>query len=161
MTLFNQALSYDDVLVVPQYSDIESRARSLVSELDTNNKFELPIIASPMDTVVEAEMALALAEIGALGVIHRYNSIRDQKEMTWSVANAMPNKPVAAAIAITGDFMERAEALCNSGVTILCVDVAHGHHIMMKDALMRCAGTYRTIFTLWQETSPHARATRT
>jgi IMP dehydrogenase len=136
MTLFNQALSYDDVLVVPQYSDIESRSEvSLASELDDNNRFELPIIASPMDTVVETEMALALAEVGALGVVHRYNSIMDQKKMVWDVANAMPNKPVSAAIAITGDFMERAEALCNSGVTILCVDVAHGHHIMMKDAL--------------------------
>ncbi len=59
MTLFNQALSYDDVLVVPQYSDIESRSEvSLVSELDKNNRFELPIIASPMDTVVETEMAI-------------------------------------------------------------------------------------------------------
>ena len=81
MTQFNQALSYDDVLVVPQYSDIESRSEvSLISELDPNNRFELPIIASPMDTVVESEMALALAAQGALGVIHRYNSIIDQKE---------------------------------------------------------------------------------
>ena len=55
MTLFKQALSYDDVLLAPQYSDIESRSEvSLASELDKSNSFELPIIASPMDTVVEA-----------------------------------------------------------------------------------------------------------
>ena len=138
MTQFKQALSYDDVLLAPQYSDIESRSEvSLASELDKDNKFELPIIASPMDTVVEAEMALALAEVGALGVVHRYNTILEQKRMVWNVANAAPSKPVAAAIAVTGDFMERAEALYNAGVTILCVDVAHGHHIMMKDALKR------------------------
>ena len=76
MTLFNQALSYDDVLLTPQYSDIESRSEvSLASELDANNKFELQIIASPMDTVVGTDMAIALAQIGALGIVHRYNTI--------------------------------------------------------------------------------------
>ena len=134
--MFNQALSYDDVLLTPQYSDIESRSEvSLVSELDKNNNFDLPIIASPMDTIVEGEMAVALAELGALGVIHRYNSVLDQKRMVWDVANKVSNKPVAAAIAITGDFVDRAEALVDAGADILCVDVAHGHHMMMRNAL--------------------------
>ena len=136
MTQFNKALSYDDVLVAPQYSDIESRNEvSLVSELDKDNRFDLPIIGSPMDTVVETEMAIALATQGALGVIHRYNSILDQKGIVWDVSRAASGKPVAAAIAITGDFMERAEALVTAGIDILCVDVAHGHHMMMRNAL--------------------------
>jgi IMP dehydrogenase len=136
MTLFKQALSYDDVLLAPQYSDIESRNEvSLVSELDESNRFELPIIASPMDTVVEGEMAVALAQLGALGIIHRYNSMLDQKRMVWNVSRKIPHKPVAAAIAITGDFMDRAQVLAEAGIDILCVDVAHGHHIMMKNAL--------------------------
>ena len=136
MTLFNQALSYDDVLLTPQYSDIESRSEvSLASELDANNKFELPIIASPMDTVVGTDMAIALAQIGALGIVHRYNTILEQKRMVWTVSEASCGKSIAAAIPISGDFMERAEALVETGVDILCVDVAHGHHIMMKDAL--------------------------
>jgi IMP dehydrogenase len=136
MTLFKLALSYDDVLLAPQYSDIESRNEvSLESALDGNNRFELPIIASPMDTVVENEMAIALAHQGALGVIHRYNSILEQKRMAWDVAQHVPNKPRAAAIAITGDFVDRAETLVDAGIDILCVDVAHGHHIMMKNAL--------------------------
>ena len=61
MNLFKPALSYDDVLLKPQFSDIESRSEvSLGSELDENNRFELPIIASPMDTVVESDMAIAV-----------------------------------------------------------------------------------------------------
>jgi IMP dehydrogenase len=136
MTMFKQALSYDDVLLAPQYSDIESRSEvSLTSSLGRDNNFELPIIASPMDTVVGTEMAIALAQIGALGVIHRYNTILEQKRMVWTVSEASCGKPIAAAIPISGDFMDRAEALVETGVDILCIDVAHGHHIMMKDAL--------------------------
>ena len=136
MNLFKPALSYDDVLLKPQFSDIESRSEvSLGSELDENNRFELPIIASPMDTVVESDMAIALARLGALGVIHRYNSILDQKRMVWTVSRNVPTKPRAAAIAITGDFVDRAQMLAEAGIDILCVDVAHGHHIMMKNAL--------------------------
>tara|TARA_R110000744_G_scaffold5421_7_gene19172 strand:+ start:8640 stop:9674 length:1035 start_codon:yes stop_codon:yes gene_type:complete len=135
MKLFKEALSYDDVLLKPQYSDIESRREiSLASNLG-EYKFELPIIASPMDTIVEAEMAVALADLGALGVLHRYNTIREQKQMAWKISRATVDKPIAAAIPITGDFVERAQKLVEAGVDILCVDVAHGHHIMMKDAL--------------------------
>ena len=70
------ALSYDDVLLVPKYSDITSRKEvDISSELDQFRKLELPIISSPMDTITESKMANAMAESGGLGVIHRYNSI--------------------------------------------------------------------------------------
>lgn len=72
------SLSFDDVLLVPQYSDIESR-----KALTTSNKLgsiglELPIISSPMDTVTEVEMAVSIEMHGGLGVIHRYNDIAGQ-----------------------------------------------------------------------------------
>ena len=67
-------VSFDDVLLVPHYSDIESRK----SLLTTNNlgdiKLGLPIISSPMDTVTELKMAYAMHTHGGLGIIHRYNS---------------------------------------------------------------------------------------
>ena len=55
--------------------------------------------------------------------------------LVWNVSRKIPHKPVAAAIAITGDYMDRAVMLAEAGVDILCVDVAHGHHIMMNTAL--------------------------
>ena len=62
MKMYKEALSYDDVLLVPQYSDIKSRREvSLQSQLG-HYILELPIIASPMDTIVEAEMAAAMAD---------------------------------------------------------------------------------------------------
>ena len=132
---YKQSLSYDDVLLVPQYSNIESRKEvSLQSNLG-QYRFDLPIIGSPMDTIVESEMATALAELGALGILHRYNSTQEQEKMALEVVSSIDGQAVAAALPISGDFLSRALALVDVGVKILCVDVAHGDHIMMKKAL--------------------------
>lgn len=128
------ALTYDDVLLVPQYSDILSRGEvSIASELGTSLSFELPIIASPMDTISGTEMAIAMGNLGGLAIIHRYNSIDEQAAMVAKAKERTQN--VGAAIGISDDALERAEALVEAGANILCVDVAHGHHLRMKDTL--------------------------
>ena len=67
-----QALTYDDVLLVPQYSDIESRQEVVIGNyLDDKTFLSLPIISSPMDTVTEYDMAINISEAGGLGVVHR------------------------------------------------------------------------------------------
>jgi len=138
-----KALSFDDVLLVPKCSDIESRShidiRSTLS--DTYRwPFKLPVISSPMDTVTEAHMASAMVNAGGLGIIHRYNSIEEQvkivedfrQEYQWRQRDC---SVVGAAIGATGDFLERARALSGAGAQYLCVDIAHGHHCTMKKAL--------------------------
>jgi IMP dehydrogenase len=140
-----EALTYNDVLLVPQYSDIKSRSEVNISSTLGGNgpttKLGLPIIASPMDTVSEEEMSIAMWQEGALAVVHRYNSIEDQLDiLDGIIVNAGSN--AAAAIGVSGDYLERARALVGGGVRILCVDVAHGHHILMKEAL----ATLRQVF---------------
>ena len=134
---FKEAVTYDDMLIVPQYSDITSRGEvDISSALNETFRLQLPIIASPMDTVSEAQMSLAMSEAGALAVLHRYNTITEQQKMAQTVVSHTDwEGQAAAAIGVTGDYLERAEALIGSGVDILCVDVAHGHHILMKKAL--------------------------
>ena len=129
------ALSYGDVLLVPQYSDIVSRKEvSLSSDLGPDITCGMPIISSPMDTITEAKMANAIQSKGGLGIVHRYNSIEEQVDQVRQIR--YPHK--AAAVGISGDYMERAAALVrDGGATILCLDVAHGHHILMKEALMK------------------------
>ena len=130
-----EALTYDDVLLVPQYSDIKSRQEvQLTSALDASLLLDLPIISSPMDTVTESEMAYTMSNVGGLGIIHRYNSIEEQAGLVAEVINAGA-KNVGAAIGISGDYFERAQTLVENGVGVLCVDVAHGHHVLMKDVL--------------------------
>lgn len=140
---FPASLSYDDVLLVPQYSDIVSRKEvDLTSGLDFWRELQLPIISSPMDTVTESSMANAMADLGGLGIIHRYNSIEMQVQHSCEVKN---HDRKAAAIGITGDYLERAQALYDSGVRILCLDVAHGHHILMSKAIGNLKSLYSDI----------------
>ena len=132
-----EALTYDDVLLVPQYSAIKSRRSvSIKTALPGPHArvvLDLPIIASPMDTISESEMGVAMWQEGGLAVIHRYNTIQEQSELIEDILFAGCN--AAAAIGATGDYLERTRALYDAGARILCVDVAHGHHILMKEAL--------------------------
>ena len=103
-----QTYSFDDVLLVPQYSDIKSRTEVSTNCALSQFEFTLPIISSPMDTITETNMAVTLSEAGALGIIHRYNSIREQAQLVVD-ARIQSTKNIGAAIGISGDFLERAQ----------------------------------------------------
>ena len=127
------SLSYDDVLLVPQYSDIESRSEiDLTTDMGNGLVLSLPIISSPMDTISESSMVSEMNRFGATGIIHRYNSIQEQCDLIKVINN---KRNVGAAIGISGNSIARAAAALDSGATFLCVDVAHGHHIKMKKTL--------------------------
>ena len=129
------SMSFDDVLLVPQYSDIDSRkSLSTSNQLDDNITLGLPIISSPMDTVTEVDMAFAMDTHGGLGIIHRYNTANDQARLVKK-AKLKGVPVVGAAIGVTGDFLERAQALVEEGASVLCIDVAHGHHSMVERAI--------------------------
>ena len=83
-----------------------------------------------MDTVCGQLMATRMAEFGALGIVHRYNTIEKQASIV-SEASGNGLRNVGAAIGITGDYIERATALIEAGAQTLCLDVAHGDHVLM------------------------------
>jgi len=137
-----EALSFDDVLLVPKCSDVISRSHiNIGSNLDESITLSLPVISSAMDTVTEAGMAIAMHQAGGLGIIHRYNSIEEQASLVRD-ANIEGMNNVGAAIGVTGDFEERACALHDAGANVICVDVAHGHHCLVKNALETLRGVF-------------------
>ena len=135
------ALSFDDVLLVPKFSDVMTRKDIVIEQkLKGLRSFSLPIIASPMDTVTETKMACAISKEGGVGIIHRYNSIDEQAKM---VANTrMAGHQVGAAIGVGTTFLDRAKALSEAGVNFLCIDVAHGHHTKVRYALQVLKNTF-------------------
>jgi IMP dehydrogenase len=131
-----QALTYDDIQLIPAYSEIESRQNiDLTTKLSTNYSIRVPLIASPMDTVCDSEMAIAMAELGGVGCIHRFMSIEEQGLQVKTVRTKVQDAVVMASIGANGDYFERAQELVNSGVNVILIDVAHGYHKFVRDAL--------------------------
>lgn len=124
-----EQLCFDDILLVPQHSDIESRKQVQLSTTigrgHTSIGMSIPLIAAPMDTVCEWEMAVELRKNGGLGVIHRYNTIEEQllqlRMMKGHDTHAM------FAIGATGDYIDRAWTLVANGASALLIDTANGH----------------------------------
>ncbi len=82
-------LTYNDVLIIPKYSTIRSRKDvNITTNLTKNIKLNIPIVSGNMDTVTESAMAIALARMGGLGIIHRYMSIQDQVNEILKVKRA-------------------------------------------------------------------------
>jgi IMP dehydrogenase len=120
------ALTYDDVLLIPRFSDIESRSEiSLDSDSDNKRTLTLPIISSPMDTVTGDVMASTMALSGGLGIIHRYNTPDEQATIlaiAKRIAGTINRKDanlIGAAIGVSGDYLDRARKLVKAGADII------------------------------------------
>lgn len=130
--------SFDDVLVVPKFSDIVSRSEINLSSSLGQLVSRLPIISSPMDTVTEAGMAVKISKLGGIGVIHRYNSPKEQADLVSSC----DVKNVGFAVGVGDDMIERAQRCVNAGANLICIDVAHGHHALVRHALLELKNTF-------------------
>ncbi|KTD18045.1 guanosine monophosphate reductase [Legionella jordanis] len=120
----NQAITFDDVLLVPAYNHHESRRVVDISMTDRLSKLtlQLPVISSNMDTITESKMANFMHSKGAMGALHRFLSIEDNiNEFKKCQA------PVFVSVGCTDAELQRAEALRDAGADYFCVDVAHAH----------------------------------
>jgi len=149
--MYKQTIAFGDVLLEPQYSNITSRKEiSLAVPLDAVLQLDIPIIASPMDTVSEWEMAVSMSKLGGMAVIHRYNSIEEQAEQVKKTLKQInksdsPNMCiVGAAIGVNGDFIERAVECYETGADVICIDIAHGDHSLMEEAINTLRGAMGT-----------------
>jgi IMP dehydrogenase len=87
-----------------------------------------------MDTVTEHKMAIAMHQMGALGILHRFMNVDLQVEEVRQVKEAGASI-ISASIGTNGDYKERAEALVKAGVNLMTIDIAHGHSVHMMDTL--------------------------
>jgi IMP dehydrogenase len=133
MNNFQKSLTFDDVLLIPNYSEIVPSEVDITTVFTPKIKLKIPIISSAMDTVTEGVMAMALGYLGGIGVIHKNLTIKEQADIIKQVKNE--NLPVAGAVGATGDFLYRAEMLKEAGADVLVVDTAHGHSKRVIEAV--------------------------
>ena len=125
MELIKEALTFDDILLVPRYSSVLPSETNLHIDLGRNLKLKIPFLSSAMDTVTESHMAITIAKKGGLGVIHRNLSIIDQLKEIKKVKNK--NLIVAAAVGTTNEDLIRTKSVLDAGADLIVVDTAHGH----------------------------------
>lgn len=131
------AYTFDDLQIIPTYSEVQSRSQcDLTTRFTKRYTIGTPLVASPMDTVTDSRMALAIASYGGVGIIHRFMKIDEQVSHVLKVKEQ--EKLVSAAIGATGDYKERASALANAGAIVLLIDVAHGNTKQVRDAITWC-----------------------
>ena len=133
-------LCFDDILLVPQYTDVKSRKDvDLTMPIGGNSWLSLPVIASPMDTVCESEMAISLAKAGGVGIIHRFMSDRQQLiNVLRASTNNFEGGNLAVGVALGINFTkEHVESLILCGATLLLIDTANGHSRQAINATKR------------------------
>ncbi len=129
------AFNFDDLMLLPGFSEIRSSDIRIETRFSAHISLKTPLVSSPMDTVTEAKMAIAMAENGGIGVLHRnmtpeeqLRMVREVKEHEPSSKNATVDKDgrLAVATALAPTDLDRAKVLSKEADALL-FDVAHFH----------------------------------
>ncbi len=136
-----EGLTFDDVLLIPAHSDVLPRDVDTGSRFTREISLDIPIVTSAMDTVTESAMAVAMARLGGIGVIHKnmpldaqVGEVRKVKAVTGTDGKALR---VAAAVGINAHSLESIEALSAGGADAVVLDTAHGHSEMVLQTLKK------------------------
>ncbi len=147
-------LTYDDLLLIPQKSEVVPAEVNLGAYLTPKIHLNVPIVSAAMDTVSEHELAIALARVGGIGMIHKNMSIENQAHEVALVKQAEvgenPNAAldgegrllVGAAVGVGANTLERVAALLEAGADLITVDSAHGHSANILKVVKSMRETY-------------------
>ncbi len=143
MEAIKEALTFDDVLLLPRFSNILPSETDISLNLSKNIKLKAPFLSSAMDTVTESSMAIAIAKSGGIGIIHRNLQIKKQGSEVLRVKKQ--KLFVGAAIGTGNEDLNRANLLVDSGVDILVIDTAHGHSKKVLNTLTKVKNKHKNI----------------
>ncbi len=154
------ALTFDDVLLVPAYSEVLPREVSTKARFTRNISLNIPIVSAAMDTVSEKAMAIMLARKGGISVVHKNMGIEAQARQIREVKeypaesdkipclDAEGRLRVAAGVGITADVLDRVTALVEAGVDAIVLDSAHGDSHGVVEALRKIKAVYPELDTV-------------
>jgi len=143
-----ECVSFDDVLLVPPYSNVRSRSVPNTSTTVGGIGLRIPLISSPMDTVTEYEMAIALGNLGGMGIIHRFMTPEEQLTILGDIrkynSETKIRIPMVPAIGVSLSEVDRLKLIIEhfgNDIDMLSIDIANGHHILMEEMI----GKVRTL----------------
>jgi IMP dehydrogenase len=137
---YKKAYTFDDLNLVPQFSNIESRKKPNVETTIGTINLKIPIIAAPMNTIISTKLARKMNKLGGTAVLHRYSSIEKQVNQ---FSCSYPE--IFCAIGASGDFMERATELYNNSCRNFCIDIANGHSLICINAIKKLKSKFNNI----------------
>lgn len=145
MTLQNiqEYLTFDDVLILPGYSDFSRSDIDLSTKLTRTIDLKIPLTAAPMDTVCDSKLAITLGKLGGIGFIHRNLTVEDESREVKKVKEA--GVLAGAAVGANEGYEDRIKALANAGVDVVIVDSAHGFDKKIIEAIQFIKKTYPNI----------------
>jgi len=122
MDIKHQAITFDDISLVPQFSDVEREDINIGTEL-FNKELKVPVISSPMDTITGLPMIYAIRMAGGTGIHHRYCNL------DWLEEVSLNHGAIAISPSMEIEFLEKiiAQNSINKYPSIFCLDIAHGH----------------------------------
>jgi len=149
---------FSDVYIVPKYSTVTTRSMvdtsSVLDPLLKQNRIDVPIISANMDSVTDGKMAMAVADAGGLGAIHRFMSI----EQNIKEYKAASGRITLVSIGVNSDSKERAKALYDVGARYFIVDIAHGHSELMENMVKWLNHEFKDIFIIGGNVATHQGA---
>lgn len=136
----DRKLCFNDILLVPEYSTLDSRTTPSTATNLGEMSLEAPLISAPMDSITGKYMLVIMDKLGGLGILTRHISLPDKEELAmqireieWALDQGATN--VGCAIGVRGDVDRKAESLLIAGCNVICLDVAHGDHEKMYEAI--------------------------
>ena len=135
METIKESLTFDDVLLIPKYSDVLPSETDISLNLTKKITLKVPFLSSAMDTVTESKMAVAIAQAGGIGIIHRNLDIKKQSVEVLKVKKK--KLIVGAAVGTNYEDIERARSLIDNGCDLIVIDTAHGHSAKVLKVLSK------------------------
>lgn len=124
--MIKEGLVFDDVLLVPQHSEVTSRGAVDLSVTVASRQYKHPIIPANMKTITGKKLAEQIAETGGLSVLHRFMPLEEQIATAKSLIEKYGSSPVGVSVGVKNNDKEIVDMFYNVGVKVICIDIAHG-----------------------------------